>query len=77
VQVASAISTARLLRRLGAKHIIMLDSKGVITNSRKDINKYKREFAVDTEAKTLEEAIKDADVFIGLSRAGVMSERYG
>jgi malate dehydrogenase (oxaloacetate-decarboxylating)(NADP+) len=71
---ASAISTARLLRRLGAKHIIMLDSKGVITNSRKDINKYKREFAVDTEAKTLEEAIKDADVFIGLSRARVMSK---
>jgi len=70
---ASAISTARLLKRIGAKNIIMLDSKGVINRGRKNLNEFKAEFISDTEAKTLEEAIKDADVFIGLSKAGVVS----
>ena len=71
---ASAISTARLLKRIGAKNIIMLDSKGVINKERDNLNEFKAEFISDTDAKTLEEAIKDADVFIGLSKAGVVSK---
>ncbi len=71
---ASAISTGRLLKRIGAKNIIMLDSKGVLSTDRKDLNVYKKQFAINTDIKTLEEAIKDSDVFIGLSKAGVLSK---
>jgi malate dehydrogenase (oxaloacetate-decarboxylating)(NADP+) len=54
---AAAVSCARLYKRLGIKgeNIIMLDSKGVITTSRTDLNKYKLEFARDLKISTLEE----------------------
>ena len=71
---ASAIACGRLYRYLGVKNIIMCDSKGVITKNRKDINKYKKEFAVDIEDGTLEDVIKGADVFVGLSRGGVLTK---
>ena len=67
---AAAIACAHLIISLGVKkeNIIMCDSKGVIHSSRKDINIYKRAFAIkDSNKKTLGEAIKGADVFIGLS----------
>ncbi len=41
----------------------MIDSKGVIHSKRDDLNKYKAEFAIDTEDRTLEDAMKNADMF--------------
>jgi malate dehydrogenase (oxaloacetate-decarboxylating)(NADP+) len=72
---ASAISCSRLYISLGAKreNILMIDSKGVLQKSRTDLNCYKMEFAVDTKMTTLEEALKGADVFLGLSKGNVMS----
>ena len=71
---AAGISCAKMYQALGAKNIIMCDSKGVISTSRDDLNKYKAEFAVDTEMKTLDEAIENADMFLGLSKAGALSK---
>jgi malate dehydrogenase (oxaloacetate-decarboxylating)(NADP+) len=72
---ASAISCSRLYISLGAKkeNLIMLDSKGVLQKSRKDLNSYKMEFAVDTNITTLAEALVGADVFLGLSKGNVMT----
>ena len=73
---AAASSCTRLYMHLGAKleNIIMLDSKGVISTRRKDLNERKRPFATSLEFDTLEEAINEADVFLGLSVAGVLSQ---
>jgi malate dehydrogenase (oxaloacetate-decarboxylating)(NADP+) len=74
---ASAISCAKLYLALGAKkeNIIMVDSKGVIKMSRGNLTTEKEIFANDAvKAETLEEAIKGADMFLGLSRAGVLSK---
>ncbi|MDY6122046.1 MAG: NADP-dependent malic enzyme [Porphyromonas sp.] len=74
---ASAFSCTKLYESFGAKkeHIVMLDSKGVITSDRGDLTEQKRYFATDRkEIKTLAEAIVGADVFIGLSRPGVLTE---
>ena len=71
---AAAIACGRLYKELGAKHIYMVDSKGVISTKRNDLNKYKQEFAVDTDDKTLEDAMKGADVFIGLSVPGQVTK---
>ena len=51
----------------------MLDSRGVLNTRRTGLNKYKMEFVNETEAETLEEAMKDADVFLGLSVADVLT----
>ena len=67
---ASAIACAHLLISLGVKkdHITMCDSKGVIYSGRKEnINIYKQYFAIKTSDRTLAEAVKNTDVFIGLS----------
>ena len=67
---AAAIACARLIISIGVKkeNIIMCDSKGVIYSGRKEnMNIYKQEFAVKTQKRTLEDAVKDTDVFIGLS----------
>lgn len=73
---ASAISCASLYVALGARkeNIIMVDSSGVIHKSRKDLNKQKKLFATANKAKTLKEAIKGADVFLGLSVANVVTK---
>ena len=73
---AAAIACAKLMLIFGVKHeqIIMCDSKGVINKNRTDLNKYKQEFANDTSAVNLEEAIKGADVFLGMSKAGVLTQ---
>ena len=73
---ASAISCANLAIRWGVKreHIMMLDSKGVIYKGRKEgMNKYKEAFAVDTDLRTLAEAVRGCDVFYGLSVANVLT----
>jgi malate dehydrogenase (oxaloacetate-decarboxylating)(NADP+) len=73
---ASAISCARLYKKLGVKpeNFIMLDSKGVLTTKRTDLNKYKLEFALDLPITTLEEAMKGADMFLGLSTGNIVSK---
>ncbi len=74
---AAAISCARFYRSLGVKreNIIMCDSKGVISTGRTDLNMEKREFAVDTPARTLPEALVGADAFLGLSVADILDEK--
>ncbi len=71
---ASAIATAKFYLRLGVRreHILMLDSKGVVYAGREGVNRYKAEFAAETSARTLDDAIEGADMFLGLSAAGVL-----
>jgi malate dehydrogenase (oxaloacetate-decarboxylating)(NADP+) len=66
---AAAISCCRLYESLGAKHenFIMFDRKGVLYKGRPDIDELKHQYANAKEEMTLAEAMKDADVFIGLS----------
>lgn len=71
---AAGIACAKMYRNLGAKHIIMLDSKGVIHKGRTDLTEQKREFALDTADRTLEDAMKGADMFLGLSKPGVLTK---
>ena len=74
---ASAVSCTKLYVSLGARleNIVMLDSKGVISKARTDLNEQKRYFATDrTDIHTLEEASKGADVFLGLSKGNVLSQ---
>lgn len=73
---AAAISCTRLYISLGVKreNVIMCDSKGVIYKGRPGLNAEKLEFASDTPLRTLEEAIKGADLFLGLSVADSLSE---
>ncbi|MFN2152097.1 MAG: NADP-dependent malic enzyme [Anaerolineales bacterium] len=73
---ASAISCANLAVRLGVKleNILMVDSRGVIHKGRTDLNKYKQRFAVETDARTLADAVRGADVFYGLSVADVLTQ---
>jgi malate dehydrogenase (oxaloacetate-decarboxylating)(NADP+) len=75
---ASAISCCNHYVRAGVKreNIYMFDSKGCITKSRKDLNKYKEQFAQDKGLPSLEAAFKDADVFIGLSVGGVVQKEW-
>jgi malate dehydrogenase (oxaloacetate-decarboxylating)(NADP+) len=73
---AAAISCTRLYQSFGAKkeNIVMLDSKGVIRSSRSNLSSYKAEFATDRKIDTLEEAMIEADVFIGLSQPNILNE---
>jgi malate dehydrogenase (oxaloacetate-decarboxylating)(NADP+) len=73
---ASAISCSKHYVMAGAKkeNIWMFDTKGCITKDRKDLNKYKQEFAQSKGFSSLTEAMKGADVFIGLSIGGVVSK---
>ncbi|MFW2374895.1 MAG: malic enzyme-like NAD(P)-binding protein [Gammaproteobacteria bacterium] len=72
---AAGIASMRLLNALGVKkqNMILLDRNGVIHQRRDDLNKYKAEFALDTELRTPLEALKGADVFIGVSGPDLMS----
>ena len=74
---ASAVSCTKLYVALGARleNIVMLDSKGVISKERTDLNEQKRYFATSrTDIHTLAEAIKGADVFLGLSKGNVLTQ---
>ena len=74
---AAAISCTRLYCSFGVRHenVVMLDSKGVISTSRTDLNEQKLEFATSrTDIHTLEEAIKGADVFVGLSKGNILTQ---
>jgi malate dehydrogenase (oxaloacetate-decarboxylating)(NADP+) len=74
---ASAIACAEFFIQLGAKrdNITMCDSRGVIYKGREaGMNPQKEKFAVDTSARTLQEAMKGADVFVGLSEGGMVTQ---
>src|SRR5512143_2898470 len=73
---ASAISCAELAIRWGVKreNIMLVDSKGVVYNGRTEgMNKYKERFLIDTDARTLADAVRGTDVFYGLSVANVLT----
>lgn len=72
---AAAISCTRMYKAFGLnpENIIMTDSKGVIRLDRKNLSVYKREFATNKKIDTLEDALKNADVFIGLSRSNMVN----
>lgn len=73
---AAAISCTRLYQAFGARaeNIMMTDSKGVIRKDRENLTKEKAEFATARDLNTLEEAMKGADVFIGLSLGNIVTE---
>ena len=73
---AAAISCSRLYQACGAKreNMVMLDSKGVIRNDRENLTAEKGEFSTSRDINTLEEAMQNADVFIGLSKADIVDE---
>ncbi|MCA1804417.1 MAG: hypothetical protein LC646_03495 [Xanthomonadaceae bacterium] len=66
---AAGIASMHLLRAMGASHdnIFMVDRKGVVHAGREDLNEHKQDFAVATARRTLADAMRDADVFIGVS----------
>ncbi|MFN2308257.1 MAG: malic enzyme-like NAD(P)-binding protein [Gammaproteobacteria bacterium] len=72
---AAGLASMRLLLALGATpgNILLIDRQGVIRNGRDDLNPYKQEFAVDTDRITLADAVRDADVFIGVSGPDIMT----
>jgi len=72
---ASAIACAKLWKDLGvrAENVLMCDSRGVLHDGRTDCNEYKQEFVRSTRCRSLADALKDADVFVGLSQAGLVT----
>ena len=72
---AAAIATAEHYVRLGVirENIVMCDHKGVIYKGREGLDEFKQRFAVDTKARTLADALQGADVFVGLSVAGIVT----
>ena len=76
---AAGMACIRLMNTYGVKkeNTIVCDSKGVIYKGRTaGMNEYKEEFAADTDKRTLEEALKGADVFVGVSAAGALNAEY-
>ena len=73
---AAAIACARLMKSIGvpSQNMMMCDSKGVIHKGReKNMNPYKQEFAIETKCRSLKDAIKGSDVFIGLSQKNIVT----
>lgn len=73
---ASAMSCSKLFIALGVKkeNLLMLDSKGTLRKSRTDLDEYKQFFASDTNLENLEQALVGADVFVGLSKANILTQ---
>lgn len=71
---AAGIACARMYRNLGVEHIVLLDSRGVVSTERTDLNKYKEEFAIKTKDKTLKDAMRGADMFLGLSKPKILTD---
>ena len=74
---ASAMACANLFKKKGVpqKSIIMVDRSGVIYKGRKNLNQWKANQAIETSDRTLEDAIKNADVFLGLSAKGALTKK--
>jgi len=73
---ASAMACTNLFKNSGVpqKNITMIDRKGVIYRGRENLNQWKSSHAIETKDRTLADAIKDADVFLGLSAKGVLTK---
>jgi malate dehydrogenase (oxaloacetate-decarboxylating)(NADP+) len=73
---AAGIASMKLLVSMGAKkeNLFLIDRKGVIHSGREDLNKHKQAFAVDTDKRTLADAMNGADVFIGVSGPDLVSD---
>lgn len=71
---AAGIACAKMYKSVGATNIVMVDSRGVLHSERTDLNAQKLEFAIQTEDRTLADALKDADMFLGLSRPGLVTQ---
>jgi malate dehydrogenase (oxaloacetate-decarboxylating)(NADP+) len=73
---ASAMACTNLIINAGVKkeNITMIDTKGVIFKGRDNINEWKSIYAIETKNRTLDDAIKDADVFLGLSSKGILTK---
>jgi malate dehydrogenase (oxaloacetate-decarboxylating)(NADP+) len=72
---AAAMTCAKMYKKAGATHICLVDSKGVINHTRDNLNKYKKEFIVQTDDKTAQDALKDADMLLGLSAGNTVSKQ--
>jgi len=75
---SAAIACTELIKAMGVRgdHVIMCDRKGVIHKGRADLDQFKSAHAVETEARTLHDALKGADVFLGLSAAGALKPEW-
>ena len=73
---ASAMACANLFIKLGIEknNLIMIDSKGILNKKRKDLNEWKKNYAKETNDRTLNDAINNADVFLGLSSANILKK---
>lgn len=71
----AAIACAKMAQNLGAKEIIMFDSKGAITTFRKDLNGFKKDFAISRQINSYKEALDGADVLLGLSRGDILTAK--
>lgn len=72
---AAGIACAKMYQSVGVKNIIMCDSKGVIHSKRDDLTEQKMEFAIDTDDRTLGDALMGADMFLGLSKAKLLTAK--
>ncbi len=70
---AAGVACAKMYKALGANQVIVLDSKGVINHNREGLDKVKQELVAQTEDETLEDAMRGADMVLGLSKAGVIT----
>ena len=70
---AAGIACAKMYQSVGVKNIIMCDSKGIIHSKRDDLTEQKMEFAIDTDDRTLSDALRGADMFLGLSKAKLLT----
>ncbi len=70
---AAGIRICEMCKAAGVRHVVMCDTKGTIRTDRTDLNAFKAKHAVETDAKTLKEALVGADVFIGVSAANVLT----
>ena len=71
---AAGLAAAEMYKAMGAKNIILVDSKGPVTKYRTDLNKYKQPYAIDEDLKTLADAMKGADAVIGNSVANNITQ---
>ncbi len=73
---AAGIATARFFKELGVlpENMMMIDSRGVIHSEREDLTDIKREFVVETSARSLADALAGADAFVGVSVAGAVTQ---
>jgi malate dehydrogenase (oxaloacetate-decarboxylating)(NADP+) len=71
---AAGTACAKMYKALGAKNIVMIDSKGVIYKGREEFNEHKAHFAIDTKDRSIADAMRGADMFLGLSRAKLLTK---